>query len=81
MAEADPPAGEVEKKERSTGELVAVAASALYIIALVVSNRHKVKLDFVFFSLRASLLVIIVLTAVLGFAGGYFMRRSRSKPG
>jgi ABC-type branched-subunit amino acid transport system permease subunit len=67
------------RKERSTAELVVVVAVAAYVVALVASNRTKVSLDFVLFSKRASLLVIIVLAVLLGFAGGYLTHRSRSK--
>jgi ABC-type branched-subunit amino acid transport system permease subunit len=67
------------KKERSPVEVAIVFAVAAYVVALIASNRTKVSLDFVLFSKRASLLVIIVLSVLLGFAGGYLAHRSRSK--
>jgi uncharacterized integral membrane protein len=67
------------ERERSPVELIVVGVVAVYIVALIVSNRTKVPLDFVLFTKRASLLVIIVLSVLLGFAGGYLTHRSRSR--
>jgi uncharacterized integral membrane protein len=58
-----------EKRERNW-TLIVFAVLAVYGLVLVLLNKEKVKIDFVFFSTSIRLLVLIILCLVLGFAGG-----------
>jgi uncharacterized integral membrane protein len=59
---------------------------AAYAVLLALFNLDTVKINFVFFSTRASLFVVIALAAAVGFLAGYLFdslrerRRSRSAP-
>lgn len=51
--------------------LVLFAALAIYAVLIVVLNRDQVKVSFVFFSTRISLLVLILLCVGIGFVAGF----------
>ena len=52
------------------GSVVAVVALVVLLIALVASNTRKVELDWIVGSGRASLVWIIVISAVVGWVAG-----------
>lgn len=52
---------------------------ALYAILLVVLNSDQVEVSFVFFTAEISLLVLILLCLVIGFAAGYLFERLRDR--
>ncbi len=59
-----------------------VLAAAIILIALIVANTHRVELDFLVGTTRASLVWIIIVAALLGWLGGIatsvlFRRRTR----
>jgi uncharacterized integral membrane protein len=65
--------------------LIAFGALALYAVLLVILNANEVKVNFVFFSTRASLVVVLLLAMALGFLAGFLFdtlreRRKRSTP-
>ncbi len=64
---------------RSIARLAVLGLIALYVILFVVLNSKRVKVSFVVFSTRISLLVALLLAAALGFVAGYLVRRSRSE--
>jgi uncharacterized integral membrane protein len=51
----------------------------LYVIVLVALNAKSVKVNFVFFSTRASLVVVIVLSIALGFLAGFLFDTLRDR--
>jgi uncharacterized integral membrane protein len=65
--------------------LILAVLLLVYAVIFVVLNSNEVKVNFVFFSTRISLVVAIVLVLALGFAAGYLVhdvrdrRRQRSK--
>jgi len=59
--------------------LILFGALAVYAVLLVILNDEKVPVDFVFFSVDISLLVLILLCLGIGFAGGYLFDRVRAR--
>lgn len=59
--------------------LIVFGAIAVYAILIILFNRDQVEVSFVFFSARISLLVLILLCVVLGFASGYLFDQLRSR--
>jgi putative membrane protein len=65
--------------------LILAVLLLVYAVIFVVLNSDEVKVNFLFFSTRISLVVAIVLVLALGFAAGYLVhdvrdrRRRRSK--
>lgn len=61
------------------GSLVLVVG---YLIAFVIANSEQVKISFVFYSARTSLIWLIVLSVVIGLVGGIVLSqlfRNRSR--
>lgn len=61
------------------GSLLAVVG---YLIAFVIANSEQVKISFVFYSARTSLIWLIVLSVVIGLVGGIVLSqlfRNRSR--
>jgi uncharacterized integral membrane protein len=76
------PAGTPVPPEERKGvpvRLVLLGLLALYLILFAVLNSTTVKVKFVFFSTRVSLIVALVLAAVLGFLAGYIGRELRDR--
>jgi uncharacterized integral membrane protein len=59
--------------------LVIFAVLALYAVLLVIVNADQVEVSFVFFTAEISLLVLILLCLVIGFASGYLFERLRDR--
>jgi uncharacterized integral membrane protein len=59
--------------------LVVFAVLALYAVLLVIVNADQVEVSFVFFTAEISLLVLILLCLVIGFAAGYLFERLRDR--
>jgi uncharacterized integral membrane protein len=59
--------------------LILLGLLGLYLLLFVVLNAKAVKIRFVFFSTKISLIVALVLAAVLGFAGGYLVNELRDR--
>jgi uncharacterized integral membrane protein len=77
-APAQPPGGSGPGPEKAAGAVKRLGAKqivfillALYALLLALFNLDSVKVNFVFFSTRASLFVVIVLAAAIGFLAGY----------
>jgi len=71
---------------RPGAKQIVVGLLVLYALLLVLFNRNTVSVNFVLFKTRASLFVVIVLAAALGFLAGYLFdglrerRRTRRAP-
>jgi uncharacterized integral membrane protein len=59
--------------------LILLGLLGLYLLLFVVLNSRTVKISFVFFTSRISLIVALVLAAVIGFAGGYLVNETRTR--
>jgi uncharacterized integral membrane protein len=57
---------------------VGIGVLTVYAILFIVLNTNKFKINFVFFQLKVSVLVALILAAAIGVAGGW-MLRGRSK--
>ena len=57
--------------------LLGVLAAILVLFALL--NTHEVGVDFIFNTWSASLIVVILISAVIGFALGFLMRSHLAK--
>ena len=66
-------------KRDTPWSLIVFGVLAVYAVLLVILNAEKVPVDFVFFSVDISLLVLIVLCLGIGFAGGYLFDRLRAR--
>ena len=74
-------AGPVAKHEERPFpiRLVLLGLLGLYLLLFVVLNSKTVKVSFVLFSTRISLIVALALAAVLGFLGGYLANTIRDR--
>ncbi len=68
-----------ESHERVPVRLILIGVLALYLILFAVLNSRTVKVSFVFFSTRVSLIVALVLAAALGLLGGYLANEVRER--
>ncbi len=59
--------------------LILLGLLGLYLLLFVVLNAKTVKISFVFFSSRISLIVALVLAAALGFVAGYLVDELRAR--
>jgi lipopolysaccharide assembly protein A len=59
--------------------LILAVLLLVYAVIFVVLNSDEVKINFLFFSTRISLVVAIVLVLALGFVAGYLVRDVRDR--
>lgn len=78
MSSQEPPRARGPERE-TPWRLLVFAALAVYAILIVLFNREQVEVSFVFFSARISLLVLILLCVVIGFAAGYLFDQLRGR--
>lgn len=80
------PTGASGLSERRSGDLVsrlgemrrpAIVVLLIYAVLLIVLNTKRVSISFVFFTIHTELLVLIAVAGVVGFAGGYLLRRHK----
>jgi uncharacterized integral membrane protein len=65
------PEGPVEDwQPRLYAMLLGLVLLAAWVIAFIVKNRDRVKIDFVLFSTQASLIWLLILLLAAGFLGG-----------
>jgi uncharacterized integral membrane protein len=62
-----------EWQPRLWAVLVGFLLLALYVIAFVVKNDDRIKIDFVLFSANVSLIWVMVFVFALGFLGGVLL--------
>jgi uncharacterized integral membrane protein len=62
-----------EWQPRLWAVLVGFLLLALYVIAFVVKNDDRIKIDFVLFSANVSLIWVLVFVFALGFLGGVLL--------
>jgi uncharacterized integral membrane protein len=60
-------------------KLIVFGVLAVYAILIILFNRKQVEVSFVFFSAEISLLVLILLCVVMGFAAGYLFDQLRDR--
>jgi uncharacterized integral membrane protein len=62
--------------------LIGLGLIVAWVIAFIIKNSHRIKIDFVLFSAHASLIWLIILLLAIGFLGGVLLsqlyRRRRS---
>jgi len=74
------PTGHAGEQERDIPvRLILIGILALYLVLFAVLNSKTVKVSFVLFSTRVSLIVALVLAAVLGFFAGYLGNELRDR--
>jgi uncharacterized integral membrane protein len=66
-------------KNGTPWRLVVFGVLAVYAILIILFNRKQVEVSFVFFSAEISLLVLILLCVVIGFAAGYLFDQLRDR--
>lgn len=82
MAEQpSPPAAAPQPKAKDgiPWRLVAFGVVALYGLLLVILNSHETKVNFVFWSTRASLVVVLLLALAIGFLAGFLFDTARDR--
>ena len=74
------------KKSPWTPRRIILGVIALYVLIVVVANRHPVDVNFVFFKTSASLFVVLLLAIAVGFVVGWLFddirdrRKRRTEP-
>jgi lipopolysaccharide assembly protein A len=76
--QAKPPTRRGKRSGLPLGLILAVLL-LVYAVIFVVLNSDEVKVNFLFFSTRISLVVAIVLVLAIGFAAGYLVHDVRSR--
>ena len=66
QAAGGPPRAKVKRETRDIVRLVVFGVALLLLIAFIIGNSATVKVNFVFFDTRASLIWVILISAVLG---------------
>ena len=74
-----PAARAAEPEKPIPVRLILLGLLGIYLLLFVVLNAKTVKIRFVFFTSRISLIVALVLAAVIGFAGGYLVNEMRTR--
>jgi uncharacterized integral membrane protein len=69
----------VEEERPIPIRLILLGLLGLYLLLFAVLNAKTVKVSFVVFSTRVSLIVALVLAAVLGFIAGYIANELRDR--
>jgi hypothetical protein len=59
------------------GRRPAIIALGIYAVLLFALNTHSVSISLVFFSIHTGLLVLIAVSVLVGFLGGYLVRGRR----
>ena len=84
-APAEKPSGSALSLSRSRelvsrlgqGRRPAIIALGVYAVLLFALNTRSVSISLVFFSIHTGLLVLIAVSGLVGFAGGYLVRRRK----
>lgn len=71
--------GVLDGVRRLGGKRIVVIVLAAYVVLLALFNLDEIDVSFVFFSTRASLFVVIVLAAGVGFLAGYLFDGIRAR--
>ena len=82
---SDPAPATPPKREGIPWRMIGIGALAVYGLLLVILNAGQTKVNFVFWSTKASLVVLLLITLAIGFLGGFLFdtareRRKRAKP-
>jgi uncharacterized integral membrane protein len=72
------------KKSPWTARRIVLGVILLYLLLVVIANRGRVAVNFLFFKTEASLFVVLLLAIALGFVAGWLFddlraRRRRGK--
>jgi uncharacterized integral membrane protein len=61
------------------GKFIAIGVLALVLVVFALVNTHDVNVDFVVTSVDTSMIVVILVSAVVGFALGWLFAAHRAK--
>lgn len=78
MAEQEP-TGWQEKREGPSTKLIAAGVIGVLLLLFVLQNTDEADVDFLFFSGSYPLWLMAVVVAVLAFAAGWLVGRSRTR--
>ena len=67
------------KKSPWTPRRIILGVIALYVLIVVLANRHSVDVNFVFFKTSASLFVVLLLAIAFGFVVGWLFDDIRER--
>ena len=67
------------KKSPWTPRRIVLGVIALYVLIVVLANRHSVDVNFVFFKTSASLFVVLLLAIAFGFVVGWLFDDIRDR--
>ncbi len=67
------------KKSPWTPRRIILGVIALYVLIVVLANRHPVDVNFVFFKTSASLFVVLLLAIAFGFVVGWLFDDIRDR--
>lgn len=73
-----PSPGEAGRRRRGISVAQVLAAIAVILLVIfAIANSRRVDVNFLFFTSRARVVTVIVLSAILGFVIGYYVGRPR----
>jgi uncharacterized integral membrane protein len=64
-------------QKRGWIKLILIGAVAVYAVLFIAFNTDRARIDFIFASTRISLIFLVLLALVVGFALGYFTSKLR----
>ena len=70
---------EPTRKSPWTPRRIVLGVVALYVLVVVLANRHSVDVNFVFFKTSASLFVVLLLAIAFGFVVGWLFDDIRAR--
>jgi uncharacterized integral membrane protein len=73
------PSSTKPSREGIPWRLIVLGAIGLYGLLLVILNAKQVNVNFVFFSTRASLVVVLIVALGVGFLGGFLFDTVRER--
>jgi uncharacterized integral membrane protein len=74
MSQQEPP-----KRESIPWRMILFGVLALYGLLLVILNARQTKVNFVFWSTKASLVVLLLITLAIGFLAGFLFDTARDR--
>jgi uncharacterized integral membrane protein len=75
MSQQDP----TPNREGIPWRMILFGVLALYGLLLVALNARQTKVNFVFWSTKASLVVLLLITLAIGFLGGFLFDTARER--
>ncbi len=69
------------RREGPSGKLIAAGVLLVLLVIFVLQNRDRANVDFLLWDVNARVWTVIVVAAVLGFAAGWLVGRTRGPGG